>query len=140
MPKNAKSAISSRRSKRRPNLHNHPSRPGSRRSSRQKGRVRTGSALGDRLVESLNEVLAHARGELDLPSYTVTVPERVDVPNLRNQLGLSQRAFARAFGLDVTALHAWEQGRRRPDRAARVLLAVIAKEPQAVLRALTSQQ
>ena len=36
----------------------------------------------------------------------------------------------------VTALHAWEQGRRRPDRAARVLLAVIAREPEAVLRAL----
>jgi len=73
---------------------------------------------------------------LVLPSYTVTVPEHVDVAAVRQRLGLSQAAFARAFGLDVTALHAWEQGRRRPDRAARVLLAVIAKEPQAVLRAL----
>jgi len=33
-------------------------------------------------------------------------------------LGLSQAAFARAFGLDVTAIHAWDQGRRRPYRAA----------------------
>jgi len=66
----------------------------------------------------------------------VTVPEQVDVATLRQRLGLSQAAFARAFGLEVTALHAWEQGRRRPDRAARVLLAVIAKEPEAVLRAL----
>jgi putative transcriptional regulator len=74
-----------------------------------------------------------------LPSYTVTVPEHVDVASLRHRLGLSQAAFARTFGLDVTALHAWEQGRRRPDRAARVLLAVIAKEPQAVLRALADQ-
>jgi putative transcriptional regulator len=98
MPRSTKSAGSSRRSK------------------------RTRSALGRRLVAGLTEALAHARGELALPSYTVTVPE--------------QAAFARAFGLDVTALHAWEQGRRRPDRAARVLLAVIAKEPQAVLRAL----
>jgi len=88
------------------------------------------------LVTGLNDALAHARGHLELPSYTVTIPERVDVAALRHRLGLSQRAFARVFGLDVTALHAWEQGRRRPDRAARVLLAVIAKEPQAVLRAL----
>jgi putative transcriptional regulator len=66
----------------------------------------------------------------------VTVPEEVDVARLRKTLGLSQRAFARHFGLDVTAIHAWEQGRRRPDRAARVLLAVIAKEPEAVRRAL----
>src|SRR5262249_44282160 len=95
------------------------------------------SGFARRLMAGLNDALAHSRGELKLPSYTVTVPERVDVGKLRHRLGLSQSAFARAFGLDVTALHAWEQGRRRPDRAARVLLAVIAKEPQAVLRALT---
>ena len=113
MPKNTKSASSSRRSK--------PKR----------------SRLGRRLVAGLEEALAHARGKLELPSYTLTVPEHVDVAGLRHRLGVSQAAFARAFGLEVTALHAWEQGRRRPDRAARVLLAVIAKEPRAVLRALS---
>jgi putative transcriptional regulator len=112
MPRNMKSASLSRQSKRKT------------------------SALGRRMIASLKDALAHARGERELPSYTVTVPERVDVAKLRHRLGLSQAAFARAFGLDVTALHAWEQGRRRPDRAARVLLAVIAKEPRAVLRAL----
>ncbi len=112
MPRSMKSAKLSRRSKRKT------------------------SPLGRRLVAGLNDALAHARGELQLPSYTVTVPENVDVATLRRGLGLSQAAFARAFGLDVTALHAWEQGRRRPDRAARVLLAVIAREPEAVLRAL----
>lgn len=112
MPRNAKSATSSRRSKPK------------------------ASALGRRLIAGLNEALAHARGEIELPSYEVAVPEQVDVVKLRRRFGLSQAAFARAFGLDVTALHAWEQGRRRPDRAARVLLAVIAREPQAVLRAL----
>ena len=107
-------------------------------SSPQRSKPKT-SALGRRLVAGLNDALAHARGELALPSYTVTVPEHVDVARLRHRLGLSQAAFARTFGLDVTALHAWEQGRRRPDRAARVLLAVIAKEPQAVLRALAGR-
>jgi putative transcriptional regulator len=104
---------------------------GSSRRSKRKA-----SALGRRLAAGLNDALAHARGELALPSYTVSVPEKLDVAKLRHGLGLSQAAFARTFGLDVTALHAWEQGRRRPDRAARVLLAVIAKEPEAVLRAL----
>jgi putative transcriptional regulator len=114
MPRNKKSASSSRRSK------------------------RERSPACRRLIAGLEDALAHARGELALPSYTVTVPEHVDVASLRHRLGLSQAAFARTFGLDVTALHAWEQG-RRPDRAARVLLAVIAKEPQAVLRALADQ-
>jgi len=105
----------------------------SRRSTRKH------SALGRRLVAGLKDALAHARGERVLPSYTVTVPDSVDVAKLRNRLGLSQAAFARAFGLDVTAIHAWEQGRRQPDRAARVLLAVIGKEPQAVMRALSNR-
>src|ERR1700730_14991822 len=114
MPRNKKSASSSRRSK------------------------RERSPACRRLIAGLEDALAHARGELALPSYTVTVPEHVDVASLRHRLGLSQAAFARTFGLDVTALHAWKQG-RRPDRAARVLLAVIAKEPHAVLRALADQ-
>ncbi len=105
-------------------------------SSLRRSKPKT-SVSGRRLVAGFNDALAHARGKLGLPSYTVMVPEKVDVAKLRDRLGLSQAAFARTFGLDVTALHAWEQGRRRPDRAARVLLAVIAKEPQAVLRALT---
>jgi putative transcriptional regulator len=66
----------------------------------------------------------------------VKVPDNVDVAKLRRRLGLSQSAFARTFGLNVTAIHAWEQGRRRPDLTARILLAVIAKEPAAVRRAL----
>jgi putative transcriptional regulator len=95
-----------------------------------------GSALGRRLVAGFSEAVAHVRGEIELPSYTVTVPDQVDVAKLRHRLGLSQSGFARAFGLDVTAIHAWEQGRRRPDRTARILLAIIANEPAAVRRAL----
>jgi len=111
--------------------------PGSKKFAASSRRSRPKpSALGRRLIVGLKEALAHSRGEISLPSYTVEVPEDVDVVSVRRGLGLSQAAFARTFGLDVTAIHAWEQGRRRPDRAARVLLAVIAKEPQAVLRAL----
>jgi len=95
------------------------------------------SALGRRIVTGLRHALTHAQGESALSEYAVTVPETVDVAGLRKALGLSQRAFARNFGLDVTAVHAWEQDRRRPDRAARVLLAVIAREPEAVRRALS---
>src|ERR1700694_48200 len=115
MPRRVKSASSSRRSK--------PKR----------------SALGKRLVGGLRGGVAHAHGQVTLPSYTVSVPQHVDVAAMRRRLGLSQAAFARAFGLEVTAIHAWEQGRRRPDRAARVLLAVIAREPRAVMRTLSTK-
>ncbi len=96
------------------------------------------SALGRRLIAGVKEMAAHMRGEIELPSYTVRVPKRVDVAAVRKRLGMTQTAFAGAFGLDVTAVHAWEQGRRKPDRAARVLLAVIAREPEAVRRALSA--
>lgn len=96
------------------------------------------SALGRRLIRGLHQAAAHARGELKLSEYAVAVPEHIDLARVRTAMGLSQRAFARRFGLDVTAVHAWEQGRRRPDRAARILLAVIAKEPEAVRRALAA--
>ncbi len=94
---------------------------------------------GKALVTGLREVAAHLCGELTPPlrEYVATVPETVDVAAVRNCFGLSQAAFAQRFGLDVTALQAWEQGRRRPDRTARLLLAVIAREPEAVQRALT---
>jgi hypothetical protein len=38
-------------------------------------------------MTGLNDALAHARGELVLPSYMVTVPEHVDVAKLRRRLG-----------------------------------------------------
>ncbi len=113
-----------------------PTKPDSARSSRPSRPKH--SAAGRRLLASAKEALAYSRREIDLPSYALRVPESVDVAAVRRALGLSQTAFAASFGLDVTAIHAWEQGRRRPDRAARVLLAVIAKEPGAVRRALAA--
>jgi putative transcriptional regulator len=94
--------------------------------------------LGRALIASAKEALAHMRGEIELPSYEILVPSEIEAARIRRRLGLSQAAFARAFGLDVAAVRAWEQGRRRPDRAARILLAVIAKEPMAVRRALAA--
>ena len=49
---------------------------------------------------------------------------------------LSRQMFADRFGLDARALQDWEQGRRVPDRTARVLLTVIDSDPEAVVRAL----
>ncbi|MGA7808502.1 hypothetical protein, partial [Bradyrhizobium sp.] len=59
-------------------------------------------ANSPRSAAALERAIA-SRGEIELPSYTVTVPDQVDVAKLRHRLGLSQSGFARAFGLDVTA-------------------------------------
>jgi putative transcriptional regulator len=51
-------------------------------------------------------------------------------------MNLTQQEFAARFGLPLGTVRDWEQGTHRPDRAAQVLLAVIAKDPDAVIRAL----
>ncbi len=61
-----------------------------------------------------------------------------DVRALRQHLGLSQREFAARFGFSVSSVRNWEQGHRQPEGPARILLQVIAREPDAVTRALTS--
>ena len=53
----------------------------------------------------------------------------------RQKLGLSQSRFARLLGISVRTLHHWEQGTRTPSGAARVLLRVAARHPEAVLEA-----
>ena len=67
-----------------------------------------------------------------------SLPLEVDVRAVRAATGLSRAEFARCFALDPRALQDWEQGRRRPDRAARAYLTVIARHPEAVVEALAS--
>ena len=53
----------------------------------------------------------------------------------RRRLGLSQNRFAHLLGISVRTLHHWEQGRRKPSGAARILLRVAARHPEVVLEA-----
>ena len=85
----------------------------------------------------MREALAHAEGQGSTTTeHVVLVPDDVDVEAIRKGLGLTRPAFCRRFGLDVRAVQDWEQKRRRPDRAARAYLIVIAKNPTAVEAAL----
>ncbi len=93
--------------------------------------------LGSELEAALEEVLEHVRGETPLPCRIVDDPAADNLIALRKRLKLSRRKFAHRFGLDARALQDWEQGRRVPDRAARVLLTVIDRDPEAVVRALS---
>lgn len=57
----------------------------------------------------------------------------LDVRKIRKQYGLSQQKFAVLIGISVATLRNWEQGRRKPQGPARVLLHVAARHPEAVL-------
>ena len=92
--------------------------------------------VGREVEEALEEVLAHVRGETPLPCRIVDDPAAEHIVALRKRMKLSRQKFADRFGLDARAIQDWEQGRRVPDRTARVLLTVIARDPEAVVRAL----
>ena len=86
--------------------------------------------LFSELLDSVREGGAILRGEKEA-SRTFTL-EAPDVKQIREQYKLSQTEFAALLGISVKTLQNWEQGRRNPHGAARVLLQVAAKHPEAV--------
>jgi putative transcriptional regulator len=95
------------------------------------------SQAGNRILGSVRRARAFARGET-ISGFIAHVPESVDVKAIRTRLGLSQGVFARRFGFTPAAVRDWEQRRRQPEQAARVLLLVIALDPGVVERALAA--
>lgn len=92
------------------------------------------SSVFSSIKQSLEEALEFSKGNASkaiIHEFTA-----VDVKDLRAKVGMSQNEFASAFGISVATLRHWERGDRTPQGPALVLLNVVAKEPQAVLRAL----
>lgn len=56
-----------------------------------------------------------------------------EVRRIRESYGLSQDKFASLLGISVATLRNWEQGRRKPEGPARVLLRVASEHPEAIL-------
>jgi putative transcriptional regulator len=57
---------------------------------------------------------------------------------IRRALKLTQEEFAEQFHIPIGTLRDWEQDRNAPDKAVQAHLRVIAKDPDAVRRALGS--
>src|SRR2546425_10459430 len=87
------------------------------------------------LLESVREGGAILRGQLQ-PSREFRFDEP-DVRALREGYGLSQTKFAALLGISPGTLRNWEQGRRKPEGSARVLLQVVARYPEAVLEVVS---
>ncbi len=87
--------------------------------------------LFEELLESVKQGGAILRGKMK-PSRVFEFAD-TDIQKLRKQYGLSQEKFATLLGISVSTLRNWEQGRRKPEGPARVLLRVAAKHPEAIL-------
>ena len=62
-------------------------------------------------------------------TFVVVTP---DVKEIRANYKLTQDEFAALLGISVKTLRNWEQGRRVPEGAARVLLQVATKHPEVI--------
>ncbi len=87
--------------------------------------------LFEELLKSVKQGAAIMKGKMK-PSRRVEFPES-EVQKIREQYGLSQDKFAILMGISTATLRNWEQGRRKPEGPARVLLQVAAKHPNALL-------
>ncbi len=90
--------------------------------------------FGGAPIESLDDALAHARGEtFGVRVYAVALP---DVRAIRRNLHMSQQVFAKTYRIPLPTLKNWEQGRRHPDAPAAAYLLAISRLPSEVSAAL----
>ena len=86
------------------------------------------------IKQGLIEAIEFSEGKRpDAMVHKFTTP---DVKAIRRQLGMTQAEFAATFGISLGTLRHWERGDRTPRGPALVLLNVVEREPDAVLRAL----
>ena len=102
------------------------------------GQVKKDTKNFGRIMRGLEEVVDIAEGRAE--PARVFAPENVDVKAIRKKTGFSQDAFAGRYGFSLGSVRDWEQGRSAPVAAAKLLLVVIDKEPEAVQRALGSPE
>ena len=93
------------------------------------------SKVSQSMIQGMEEALAFVEGK-SMPDAVVHIPEEVDVRRIRKKFKITQKVFAEYFGVNIRTVQDWEQGRRAPSGAAKVLLVVIDNEPVAVRRAL----
>lgn len=95
------------------------------------------TAFGSELAEAMTEALAHVSGAPAKGTREHVVDtDGIDPKAIRTHLNLTQEQMARFLGTSVSGYRKWEQGQRQPSGAARTLLRVMEKEPEAVLRVL----
>jgi putative transcriptional regulator len=88
----------------------------------------------EELLAGMKHASQVARGPR-APSRVLRI-NAASVKQMRGWTKLSQPAFARLLGVELSTLRNWEQGRREPTGPAQALLRAIHNDPENVIRAL----
>ena len=87
------------------------------------------------IKQGLEEAIDFSNGRMK--GSKVFRPVSVNVKALREKTKMTQVEFATAFGISLGTLRHWERGDRTPHGPALVLLNLVQKEPQTILRVLS---
>lgn len=92
------------------------------------------TAFGLELEEALRDALAWKRGELAAEVVNIDPMPPARVKAIRKKAASSPNKFSARYGIPASTISNWEQGRRRMDPAAVLLLKVIEEDPELVER------
>lgn len=91
----------------------------------------------DKLVTSIKQAGKIKRGEMPASRRFEFLPPQIK--EIRKKLNKSQSEFAHMIGVSISTLQNWEQGRRRPEGPARILLQIASRNPSAVMDAIQNE-
>jgi putative transcriptional regulator len=84
--------------------------------------------IGKEILEGIRDIKAFKAGKTTLKTRVLSEPS--SAKEIREQLNLSQNAFASLMGVSVRTLQDWEQKRREPQGPAKTLLRIAEQHPE----------
>ena len=87
--------------------------------------------IGLEILEGIREIKAFKEGRTGLRIRELKEP--APAKKIREQLNLSQAAFAGLMGVSLRTIQDWEQGRREPSGPAKSLLRIAEQHPEVFL-------
>ena len=88
--------------------------------------------FGAALEEGLREALAWKRGEIALETRNIDPMPAERIRAIRKRVAKTVKEFEHRFCIPASTINNWEQGRRKPDPAGRLLLQTIDAAPDLV--------
>jgi len=90
-------------------------------------------AIGETVQDLINSGLKTSFTKKELDSLGVTIPEvhltNFQIKEIRAKMNLSQTVFAKVLNVSPSSIRQWEQGKRKPTGATKVLLELLKKSP-----------
>lgn len=97
------------------------------------------STLFEDLVNGFKEMELHLKGEITLPTHTLSLddlehnPQNItgeEIKAIRTGLNLSQKVFAQKLKANLRTYRGWEQGKTKPNPQAVLLLRLAENKPK----------